>query len=153
MSPEQQPTLVVRIALPPVWNQIEPLQSYVQTATKMHVPTLAERTAIVVQELLENAVKYGDPGRSIDFWLQIPSGRRGVELSVSNHAHPRRIALLQQELDAFGPNPKDTLARAVQRLPRLPQGVSMLGLARIMSEAVVVLKVEADLVTVNATIQ
>lgn len=153
MAPERQPILVVRVALPPVWSQIEPLQSYLLAASNVHVPTLSERTGIVVQELLENAVKYGDPGRSIDLWLQIPSGRRGVDLSVSNHAHPRRIALLQQELEAFGPNPKDTLARAMQRLPRLPHGVSMLGLARIVNEAAITLKIDGELVTLNAVIQ
>ena len=84
----------------------------------------------------------------LDRQIPVPPG-----IIVSNRAHLSRVGLLQKEFERIGLSAKDAFSTALQRLPKLPPGTSMLGLARIATEATVRLKVERDQVTVEASIR
>ena len=148
-----QAGLSLTVQFLPSWGEIEPLRAYLESCARNQTVALSERTGMVVQELLENAVKYGDPATAVELRVTMSPGRKTIEIVVSNRAHPSRVTLLQKEFDRIGAAPKDAFNSALQRLPKLPPGTSMLGLSRIAMEAAVRLKVERDIVTIEASIR
>lgn len=155
MVQEVLPTVLLSVQFRPVWAQISPLRQYVQTWVGTQAPKLTERTEMVLQELLENAVKYADPSANVKLELRIDRGQHGVELKVSNKAHAKRTALLKQEFASMSTteSARDSFSRALERAKSLPPGISMLGLARIVTEADVGLKIHDDYVTFTAAIK
>ena len=146
--------LVVRFA--PQWEKIEPLRQYAVAAAGGNGDKVADRVGIVLQELLENAVKYGDAVGMVEVQLSISSLRRNAEVRVLNRAQPSRISLLKKEYDSLPAQREaanQAFARALQRLQRLPQGSTMLGLARIAMEAALTLEITGDQVTMVARIE
>ena len=149
-----QAGLTLTVQFLPSWAEIEPLRAYVESCSRNQTVALAEKTGMVVQELLENAIKYGDPGSLVELRVAMSPGRKTIEIAVSNRAHPSRVALLQKEFERIeSTSPKDAFNAALQRLPKLPPGTSMLGLARIAMEAPIKLKLERDMVTLEASIR
>lgn len=147
-------SLVVRFA--PTWEKIEPLRQYVVASAEGAGEQVASRVGIVLQELLENAVKYGDAVGHIEVQVAISSVRKLAEVRVSNRAQPSRIALLKKEYEGIQGSTETanaTFARALQRLQRLPQGSTMLGLSRIAMESTLSLEITGDLVVMVARIQ
>jgi hypothetical protein len=148
-------TLLVRFA--PQWEKIEPLRQYAVAAAGGTGDKLADRVGIVLQELLENAVKYGDAVGTVEVHMTLSSLRKYAELRVVNRAQPSRIALLKKEYEGIQGGQRDAanqaFARALQRLARLPQGSTMLGLARIATEAALTLEVTGDQVAMIARIE
>ena len=147
-------TLQVRFA--PQWEKIEPLRQYAVTACGGHGDRIADRVGIVLQELLENAVKYGDAVGTVEVQMTISSLRKMAEVRVINRAQPSRIALLKKEYESIQGQrdaANQAFARALQRLQRLPQGSTMLGLARIATEASLTLEVTGDQVVMVARIE
>lgn len=147
-------SLVVRFA--PAWEKIEPLRQYVVATAGAAGEKLAGRVGIVLQELLENAVKYGDAMGSIEIEVMISSVRKQAEIRVSNRAQPSRIALLKKEYENIQGGVETAnaaFARALTRLQRLPQGSTMLGLSRMAMESDLTLEVSGDLVVMVARIQ
>jgi len=154
MAHDSKAGLALTVQFLPSWNEIDPLRAYIESCARNLTAALSERTGMVAQELLENAVKYGDPSTPIELRLTMSPGRKTIEIVVSNRAHPSRVSLLQKEFDRIGAgSAKDAFSTALQRLAKLPPGTSMLGLARIAMEAAILLKVERDVVTVEASIR
>jgi hypothetical protein len=146
--------IVVRFA--PQWDKIEPLRQYVVAMSGAAGDKVADRVGIVLQELLENAVKYGDAIGHIEVDVGISSVRKQAEIRVANRAQASRIALLKKEYDGVRGNTETAsaaFARALQRLQRLPQGTTMLGLSRIAMESELSLEVQGDQVTMVAKVQ
>jgi len=141
------------VRFPPKWNHIEPLRQYIDLSARARgYNGTADKLGIVAQELLENAVKYGDPGAEVELELRIDAAQ-GVEITVSNKAHPSRVALLEREFQkARAESGKEGFTRALQRLQKLPEGATMLGLSRLMMEAAVNLEVTADRVVLTARV-
>jgi len=144
-------TLFVRF--PPKWNHIEPLRQYIDLSARGRgFNGTADKLGIVAQELLENAVKYGDPSTDIELELRVDTAN-GVEIKVANKAHPSRVALLEKEFQKTRTeSAREAFTKALQRLHKLPEGATMLGLSRIMMEASVNLQVTADRVVVTARV-
>jgi hypothetical protein len=146
--------VVVRFS--PQWEKIEPLRQYVVAMAGGAGDKVADRVGIVLQELLENAVKYGDAVGHIEVDLAVSSLRKQAEIRVGNRAQASRIALLKKEYDAIrggGETANAAFARALQRLQRLPQGTTMLGLSRIAMESDLSLEIRGDQVLMIAKIQ
>jgi anti-sigma regulatory factor (Ser/Thr protein kinase) len=141
------------VRFPPKWAHIEPLRQYIDLAARGRgYNGTADKLNIVAQELLENAVKYGDPGSDVELELRIDPGK-GVEIRVSNKAHRSRVVLLQKEFQRVqSESAKEAFTKALQRLQRLPDGATMLGLARMAMEANVNLEVSGDIVIVTARV-
>lgn len=147
-------SVIVRFS--PQWEKIEPLRQYVVVMAGGAGDKVADRVGIVLQELLENAVKYGDAVGHIEVDLSVSSLRKQAEIRVANRAQSSRIALLKREYDAIrggGETANAAFARALQRLQRLPQGTTMLGLARIAMESDLTLEIRGDQVIMVAKIQ
>jgi hypothetical protein len=140
----------------PSWEQIEPLRLFVESFARTRIGAeCAAHAGMAVSELVENAVKYGDLAQDIQIEVRL-HGVAGETLmvSVSNHAQPARIRILQKEFAACqGEQASTAFARAVDRLQRLPQGTSMLGLARIAAEVDLDLRVDGGEVTMTARIE
>jgi len=135
----QEPALgapTATVQFPPVWRHIQPLSAYVAALLDAKGRSDAtERVTIVVHELIENAVKYGDPASEVKFELFADAGQ-AVVVRVSNKAHPSRVAILEREVRRnAATNPREAFARALERLQHLPEGSTMLGLARVSLEA------------------
>jgi hypothetical protein len=145
------PTLSVRF--PPVWTHIQPLSTYAGAILEVKGKgNAAERVAIVVNELLENAVKYGDPAAEVTFELFADAGQ-AVVVRVTNKAHPSRVTILERELKRHATtSPKEAFARALERLQHLPEGSSMLGLSRVALEAELGIDTTGNLVVATAKI-
>jgi signal transduction histidine kinase len=146
--------VVVRFS--PQWEKIEPLRQYVVAMAGGAGDKVADRVGIVLQELLENAVKYGDTVGQVEVELAVSALRKQAEIRVANRAQQSRIALLKKEFDSIrggGETANAVFARALQRLQRLPQGTTMLGLARIAMESDLTLEVRGDQVVMVAKIQ
>lgn len=146
-------SVVVRFS--PAWEKIEPLRQYVVTTAGVAGEKVAGRVGIVLQELLENAVKYGDAVGHIEVDISVSSVRKQAEVRVANRAQMSRIALLKKEYEGLGGSVETAtaaFARALQRLQRLPQGSTMLGLARIAIESELTLEIHGDQVVMIARI-
>jgi hypothetical protein len=129
--------LVLYARFLPSWERIEPLRIYLEACTKQR-PNFAnaEGASIVVQELLENAVKYSLPSCPIELEVYMPLSAGALEIRVTNQASPTRIAMLSQELRLTqGDSARNAFASALSRLKSLPAGESMLGLSRVATTA------------------
>ena len=142
-------TLAVRF--PPVWTHIQPLAVYVAAVLEMRNRSdSADRVAIVANELIENAVKYGDPASEVTFELFVEMGQ-AIVVRVTNKAHPSRVAILERELKRnTTTSPREAFARALERLTHLPEGSTMLGLARVTLEAELSVETAANVVIATA---
>lgn len=142
-------TLAVRF--PPIWTHIQPLAVYVGAVLEMKGRSdSADRVAIVANELIENAVKYGDPASEVTFELFVDAGL-GIVVRVTNKAHPSRVAILERELKRnTTTSPREAFARALERLQHLPEGSTMLGLARVTLEAELSVETAANVVIATA---
>jgi hypothetical protein len=149
-SPMDKPGLLVRIT--PVWEHIEPLRQYVNVWVKTKAGMeVADRSGLIVQELLENAVKYGDPKADVELALCVHRAGQAIDIRVSNRAHPSRLAILEREVHRNRANePREAFARALERLQRLPEGSSMLGLSRVALESTLDVEIGIDSVTMTA---
>lgn len=116
---------VISVQFPPSWEPIEP-------------------------------VKYGDSQSMIELNVTLSSARKSADIRVANRAQLSRIALLKKEYEGIT-KADDTattvFARALERLQRLPQGSTTLGLARIAMESAITLEINGDQVVMNARVQ
>jgi anti-sigma regulatory factor (Ser/Thr protein kinase) len=151
-APGERPGFSIRLV--PTWEQIEPLRVYLGAWLRSRAPADAiDRAGLVIQELLENAVKYGDPAIDIELSVQVSRGGNFIDVRVTNHAHPSRIAILERELKRARENdPQEAFTRAIERLQKLPKGTSMLGLSRVALESTLEYEVGRGSVTVIARI-
>lgn len=122
----------------PMWAYIEGTREFCRffCATTFATPDVAERVQLVVQELLENAVKYSAESTcDVEIELREEAGR-AFEICVRNYASPDSAARLNEELERIaGLTPDAAYLTAVQRTATLPEGTSArLGLARICLE-------------------
>lgn len=154
MPERSQTDLALFARFPPSWEQIEPLRQCADVSIRARADdATADKAGIVVQELLENAVKYGNPTSDIEFELSIAKDGAGFDVCVRNKALPSRLTVLQREYQrVVGDTAHDSFSRALRRLQKLPQGTSMLGLSRVAMEAPLKLEVDADRVTFTAHI-
>lgn len=136
----------------PSWDHLEPLRQYAEIAIKTRADEpSAEKASIVVQELLENAVKYSEPSSEIELEVSIATDSSRFVVVVRNTAAPSRLTALQREFKRVsGDTAHASFTRALQRLQKMPVESSMLGLSRVAMEATLQLQVEADRVTITA---
>lgn len=137
----REPTVLLALSVPPDWARIDPVREAVQLSVRAaYAPVLiGDRVAIVVSELLENAIKYGLEG-PIDVVLE--GDVRRLRVSVTNGVRDgcRRTRKLSTHIDWIESfeDPQQAymacLTMAFQR-PDDPSATgSGLGLARIRYE-------------------
>lgn len=129
----------------PMWAYISGTREFCRffCETTFKKADVAERAQLVIQELLENAVKYSADSSACDVELAIRQDNDNeIEIAVSNFATPASVAKLSEELERIAQmKPEEAYMFAVQRAATLPDGSSaQIGLARVRFEGLVDIK-------------
>lgn len=127
------------------WQYIRPTVEFARVSVAIRTSEdQGDRIALILHELLENAVKYGGLGEDIRLELRLRLFS-GFQIRVSNRAVATRVSLLRNEVERLGSMPPPTaFAEALKRAGSLPEGASMIGLSRITHEGRVQIEVLFD---------
>jgi hypothetical protein len=130
-----EPTVLVRFR--PAWVYIDGIREFGRffCAATFDSPDLADRAQVMIQETLENAVKYSD--RESFSELEMMMTLDGKELVVSVCSIPRveHYGSLKKELDQlYLMDPEQAYLAAFERASRDPTASARLGLARLRFE-------------------
>ena len=133
----QRPAVFMRFR--PAWSYIEGIREFGRffCQTTFGTPELAERACIVIQEALENAVKYSSNATKEggELELLIQSDGTTLEISVSSLPDAAHLAQLREELsDLHTLAPEQAYLAAFLRAANEQDKSSRLGLARIRYE-------------------
>jgi hypothetical protein len=130
-----EPTVLLRFR--PAWIYIEGIREFGRffCAATFDEPVLAERAQVMIQETLENAIKYSE--RSATSELEMMMTMDGKELVVSVVSMPsvEHYGALQKELEQLNQqDPEQAYLAAFERAAREPDESAKLGLARLRFE-------------------
>ncbi|MBN2193104.1 MAG: hypothetical protein JW751_09835 [Polyangiaceae bacterium] len=128
----------------PAWVYIDGIQEFGRffCQTTFRDEQIATRARIIIQETLENAVKYSTPGPSSELELSIFAEGEHIEISVSSLPDPAHLDTLKQEIAWLSQaDPESAYFAAFERAASCPDSPSRLGLARIRYEGSVELSV------------
>jgi hypothetical protein len=97
---------------------------------------LAERARVVLQETLENAVKYSTPGQLSELELEVHADRESFRIGITSRPDPRHLQTLKNELQHLTLlDPEAAYVAAFVRAANEPDSPARLGLARMRYEA------------------
>lgn len=155
MPGRSSPSLALYVRFPPSWDHIDPLRQYAEVSVKARAGDgAADKVGIVIQELLENAVKYGVPATNIELEIHMADKGMGLDIVVRNQAHPSRLLILEREFQRIRAEPgAEAFNRAMQRMARLPQGSTMLGLSRVAMESQLQVAIKGDRAEIKAHVE
>ncbi len=128
----------------PAWAYIDGIREFGRffCRTTFSDEALAERARVVIQETLENAVKYSTPGPEAELELSIVSQGEHIEISVSSLPDPAHLHTLKEEIAWINAtDAEQAYVTAFERAATAADGGSRLGLARIRYEGNVELSV------------
>lgn len=126
---------LVQLRFKPLWLYVDKVREFCDFFARASFEdvTLGERVGLVVHELVENAVKYGDDQ---ELELHIERNKSDVVVCVTNTATPDRAVRLERSFgDLMQFSPEVAYAEALRAAPSLPPSESRLGLPRIRFEA------------------
>jgi hypothetical protein len=138
------PATLFLIRFRPLWDYIEVARELGRAFCQgtFANAALAERARLVIQEALENAVKYSAPGPESELELQISTEGEHVEFSVGSRPDPAHLQSLRQELERVcASEPHQAYLEAMTRAAMDPDASARLGLARMRFEGNVELSV------------
>ncbi len=144
-APSQRPLVLMRFR--PVWTYIDGIREFCRffCDTTFKAGDLAERASVVIQETLENAVKYSTGGDDAELELRIESQGETIQFSVSSLPDPKHLPMLREELSNMATQtPEEAYVAAFLRAAGDPDGPSRLGLARIRHEGRAELSLEEE---------
>ena len=121
----------------PAWAYIDGIREFGRffCKTTFEEPAVAERVRIVLQEALENAVKYSTRGPESELELSISSDGKSLEISVCSMPDPAHAQSLKRELEElYSREPEQAYLSAFERASEDPDASARLGLARIRFE-------------------
>ncbi len=133
---------LVQLRFKPLWLYVDALRDFCGFFAKSSFEDerLGQRVGLVVHELVENAIRYGDEG---ELELRIERNGASVSVLVANTATDDRAARLREVFQNLtSQSPVDAYQTALQRAPRLPQTESGLGLPRVRYEGQVELSLD-----------
>jgi hypothetical protein len=134
-DPNARPLVLMRFR--PAWAYIDGIREFGRffCETTFGTPELAERARVIIQETLENAVKYSTdtPDSELELMIRAQGGR--IEFSVSSTPDPTHMVTLKDELASIEKlGPEEAYAAAFMRAASEPEAASRIGLARIRYE-------------------
>ncbi len=121
----------------PAWAYIDGIREFGRffCQTTFQNAEIAERARVVIQETLENAVKYSVPGTEGDLELSISARGSRLEISVCSTPLREHLESLRAEIDRLNcADPEEAYRDAFARAADTPDGPARLGLARIRFE-------------------
>lgn len=133
---------LVQLRFKPLWLYVDAVREFCGffTRTSFKDDELGQRVGLVVHELIENAVKYGDEK---ELELRIERLPGSVVIRVANTTTDDRAQKLREIFNQLANVPAvDAYTRALQRAATLPETESGLGLPRIQYEGQVALQLE-----------
>jgi hypothetical protein len=129
----------------PAWAYIEGIREFGRffCETTFGQTDLGERARVVIQEALENAVKYSMKGDDSELTLTILGDDRAIEIAVSSFPDPSHLGALKDEIESMrNQDPEAAYLAAFERAAENPEGASRIGIARMRYEGGVELFLE-----------
>lgn len=140
-APRRCSDLSIELRVPPDWSRVESVRQatdlLVRSIARTAPEDLAAALSIVAGELMENAIKYGREGTSVEFTIVREPGI--VRVSVANDVDRERgsVAMLKRRIDWLATY-ESPLAAYHASIAALDRGAEVegtgLGLARILYE-------------------
>jgi hypothetical protein len=135
-SSTTEPLIFLRFR--PAWAYIDGVREFCrffcETTYRQH--DLAERARVVLQETLENAVKYSTPGQLSELELEVHADRDNFRIAITSRPDPRHLQTLKNELSHLTLlDPEAAYVSAFVRAANEPDSPARLGLARMRYEA------------------
>jgi len=121
----------------PAWAYIDGVRTFCRffCETTFQRQEVAERAQLVLQETLENAVKYSTPGDASELELELCSEREDLRIAVTSRPDPAHLDNLKHELEHLKLlDPEAAYIAAFMRASQEPEASSRLGLARMRYE-------------------
>lgn len=131
----------------PAWAYIDGIREFGRFFCKTTFGTeeLAERATVIIQEALENAVKYSSDSPDSELELKIQAEGEHIVFSVSSLPDPAHVARLREELSGIHTlDPEQAYLAAFRRASDEPDAAARLGLARIRYEGNVELSMKEE---------
>ena len=147
VSRHPAPYPLVFMRFRPAWAYIDGIREFGRffCQTTFGTQELADRACVVIQETLENAVKYSSNSADSELELSIESDGLSIEFSVSSLPEARHLASLRQELNGLQTlDPEQAYLAAFVRASNEPDASARLGLARIRYEGGVELSMKEE---------
>jgi hypothetical protein len=136
MQASQEPLVFMRFR--PAWAYIDGVREFCRFFCETTYPDkdLAERARVVLQETLENAVKYSTPGQLSELELEVHADRDAFKIVITSRPDPRHLQNLKAELEHLTKlDPEAAYIAAFMRAASEPEASARLGLARMRYEA------------------
>ena len=138
-----QPLVVMRFR--PAWAYIDGIREFGRffCQTTFGTPDLAERAMVVLQETLENAVKYSTKDGELELVIESDGAR--IAFSVTSMPDAKHMQSLRDELAGIHAlDPEKAYLAAFERASKEPDASARLGLARMRYEGGVELSVKEE---------
>lgn len=131
----------------PAWAYIDGIREFGRFFCEQTfgTPEVAERARVIIQETLENAVKYSSTSAEAELELLIQSDGKNIEFQVSSLPDAEHAQALKQELTGIhAQSPEEAYLAAFQRASDEPWASARLGIARMRYEGGVELSVKEE---------
>lgn len=135
---------LVQLRFKPLWLYVDAVREFCGffARTTFEDEGLGQRVGLIVHELIENAVRYGDEN---ELELRLERSKGQVVVCVVNTTTQERADKLRKIFDNLATlSPATAYARALQHASSLPKTESGLGLPRIRYEGNVDLELETS---------
>lgn len=128
----------------PAWTYIDAIREFGRAfcASAFSESAVGERVQVVIQEALENVVKYSLQGTNSELTISIGLDPTAIEIAVTSCPDPAHAAYLRNEIESIRDvDPEEAYLAAFRRAAENPEAASRLGLARMRLEGRVELSV------------
>jgi hypothetical protein len=122
----------------PAWAYIEGVREFCRffCETTYSQKDLAERARLVLQETLENAVKYSTRSHLSEVELEVRADQETFQIAITSRPDPQHLQKLKLELAHLTElDPEAAYVAAFVRAANEPEASARLGLARMRYEA------------------
>jgi hypothetical protein len=134
---------LVTMRFRPAWTYIDGIRDFGEffCRTTFAESDVADRACVVIQETLENAIKYSRDDSDSELELTIAASGNTIEFSVTSKPSEEHLGSLKEELERLNHlEPEQAFMSALERAQNEPSASARLGLARMRYEGAVELK-------------
>lgn len=135
LPPSNEPLVFLRFR--PAWAYIDGVREFCRffCQATYKQDELAERARLVLQETLENAIKYSTPGALSELELEVHAEPQRFAIAITSRPDPHHLQNLKTELEHLTLlDPEAAYVAAFVRAASEPEASARLGLARMRYE-------------------